>query len=106
VKRAGRLFFVACAKKKIPASEVYIGNLTVEGRILATDERILALDAQIKASLDRMAEQNQEYRQRFEEHDRRIEQLRLESVDLLKALMLMAQQNEARFGRLDASAGA
>jgi hypothetical protein len=87
------------AKKKILASDVYIGNLSVEGRILALDERI-------DATLDRISEQNRLLEQRIEQHEHEIEQHRLESQELLKALMLMARQNETRFSKLEAPAPA
>jgi hypothetical protein len=81
------------AKKRIPASEVYIGNLTVEASILslaeqAKEDRAQAKEdrAQIKIILARM------------------DQTEREIHTIAQAMMAMAQRMDARIGALEQAA--
>jgi hypothetical protein len=74
------------AKKRIPASEVYIGNLTVEASILSLAEQAKEDRAQIKAILTRM------------------DQTEREIHTIAQAMMAMAQRMDARIGTLEQAA--
>ena len=99
------------AKKRILASEIYIGNMTLEGTLLALTEQ--AKEARVE-----MREMREEMRASREQADKDREQARLEREQiyarmdqhereiqaLAQGMMSMADRTDKRLGKLEKAA--
>jgi len=108
----------ASGKKRIQASEVYIGNTTVEARLLllseeAKEDRVQAREdrAQIKAILARMDQTDQQFHAKMQEMrdemrgmTQRMDQTEQDIRTIASAMMAMAQRMDARISTLEHAA--
>ena len=98
-------------KKRIQASEVYIGNHTVEARLLLLSEEAKEDRAQIRAILARMDQTDQQFHAKMQEMrdemrgmTQRMNQTEQDIHNIAQAMMAMAQRMDARITALEHAA--
>jgi hypothetical protein len=87
--------------KRILASEVYVGNVTVEARLLANDERFLQLAEQAERRWEQTQAQMAQVNARMDATLERMDRTEREIHAIAQAMMTMAQRMDARLSAVE-----
>jgi phage-related minor tail protein len=91
------------AKKRILASEVYVGNITVEASLLALAEQAKESRAQADKDREQARLDREQHREDMNAIFARMDRTEREIHMIAQAMMAMARRTDARLGALESA---